>query len=135
MKIPAILALAMLLLTAGCSSPTFYWYHPDRTIQEAKADYMECLDQARQKSGDMINDQHYDRLAPRDDPSGSKGPLKDESQPAADPRDAQEVWQERYTRSVIADCMREKGYLKVRPDRIPDSVHTKKLPEGGVAGQ
>ena len=135
MKTPAILALAMLLLTAGCSSPTFYWYHPDRTIEEAKADYMECLDQARQKSGDMINDQHYDRLAPPDDSSASKGPLENASQPAADPRDAQEAWQERYTQSVIADCMREKGYLKVRPDRIPRGVHTKKVPEGGVAGR
>jgi hypothetical protein len=125
----------MLLLTAGCSSPTFYWYHPDRTLDEAKADYMDCLDQARQKSDDMINDQHYDRLAPPDDSSDLKSPLQGGSRPAADPRDAQDAWRERYEQSVIADCMRGKGYLKVRPDRIPHGVHTKKLPEGAVAGR
>jgi hypothetical protein len=135
MRVLAAISIAMLLLVAGCSSPKFYWYQPDRTLEEAKADYMECLDQARQKSDDVINDQHYDRLAPPDDSSASKGPLQSASRPVPDPRDAQDAWRERYVQSVIADCMRGKGYLKVGRDRIPHGVHTKKLGESGVAGQ
>ncbi len=46
MKISAALLIAMLFLAGGCSSPAYYWYDPDRTLAEAKADYMDCRDQA-----------------------------------------------------------------------------------------
>ncbi|MCX5645871.1 MAG: hypothetical protein NTZ17_14515 [Phycisphaerae bacterium] len=135
MRISAAFLIAMLLLAGGCSSPAYYWYDPGRTLEEAKADYMDSLDQARQKSGDVINDQHYDRLLPPDDPSASTGSPQDQSRTAADPRETQKAWRERYEQSVIADCMRDKGYLTIRSDRIPHGLHTKKVPEGGVAGR
>lgn len=135
MRISAALLIAMLFFAGGCSSPAYYWYDPDRTLEEAKADYMDCLDQARQESGDVINDQHYDRFAPPDGPSALTGSPQDRERTAAHPRETQKAWRQRYEQSIIADSMRDKGYLQVSPDRIPRNVPTKKVPEGGVAGQ
>jgi hypothetical protein len=132
--LPALL-VAMFLPMAGCSSPTFYWYHPDRTLDEAKADFTECLEQAHQKAGDVIGDQYYDRLPPPDGSSALSAVPRDQNRTAADPRKTQDAWRQRYEQSVLTDGMREKGYMKLRSDRIPRGVHTKKLPEGALAGQ
>ncbi len=133
MRALVVCSLMMPLMAAGCSSPSSYWYHPDRTLEEAKADYLECQDQARQKAEDMINEQHYDRLPP-DGSSTLSGSLTERAR-YANPGDTQDAWRERYEQSVLIDCMRAKGYLRLGADRIPDGVHTKKLSKGGVAGR
>ncbi len=133
MKVLLLVSLAALFLASGCSNSTFYWYHPDQTLDEAKADYTECWDEARQKAGDMISGKHYDRLAPPSSSSASAASPRDRV--AAAPDDAQGAWRDRYEQSVVADCMRAKGYMKLAPDRIPEGVHTKKFPQSGVAGR
>jgi hypothetical protein len=82
----------------------------------------------------MINDQHYDRLPPPDGSLTSRD-LHAQDRKTRDPREIQDAWQERYEQSVVTDCMREKGYMMLRPDHIPPGVHTKKLSKGAVAGQ
>ena len=134
MRALVALSIMMLLALAGCSGPSFYWYHPDRPLDEAQADYFECQGQARQKADDMISEEHYDRVPPLDDSSTASGSLTDRAR-SANPRETQDAWRQRYEQSVLADCMRAKGYLQVRPGRIPHGVHTKKLPKGGVAGR
>jgi hypothetical protein len=135
MRISAALLIAMLFLAGGCSSPAYYWYDPDRTLEEAKADYMDCLDQARHESGNVINDRHYDRLAPPEGPSALTDLPPDQSRKVANPRETQKAWRELYEQSIIADSMRDKGYLQVSADRLPRHMPTKKVPEGGVAGR
>ena len=135
MKALIALLMATIFLAAGCSSPTFYWYHPDRTLEEAKTDYCACQDVACQKAGDVIGDQHYDRLPPPDGPSALSGSPTDRGRSAADPRETQKAWRARYEQSVLTDCMRDKGYMKLRADRLPRDLHTEKLPQGGVAGR
>jgi hypothetical protein len=130
----ALSVMTMALALAGCSSPSFYWYHPDRTIEQAKADYVACQDEARHKAEDMINEQHYDRLPPVDGSSPLTGSLTERAR-YAKPDETQDAWRERYEQSVITDSMRAKGYLRLGADRIPQGVHTKKFPEGGVAGR
>jgi len=132
----ALVALSMttLLTVAGCSSPSFYWYHPDRSLDEAKADYLECQDQAHQKAEDMINEQHYDRIPPPDGSSTASGSLTERAR-YADPGETQDAWRERYEQSVLTDCMRARGYLRLGADRVPHGVHTKKLSNGAVAGR
>jgi hypothetical protein len=44
MRALVAVSIMMLLAVAGCSGPSFYWYHPDRTLDQAKADYLECED-------------------------------------------------------------------------------------------
>jgi len=135
MKALVVLSIAVFLLGAGCSSPTSYWYHPERTVEEAKADLLECRDQARQTAADMITDQHYNRVPPPTDLSAPKGLPREPVQPAADPRDLQKAWRERYEQSVLADCMRRRGYIKAGADRIPRGTRTGKLGNHAVAGQ
>jgi len=134
MRALVALSIMMLLTVAGCSSPSFYWYHPDRSLDDVEADYLECQDQARQKAEDMINEQHYDRLPPPgDSPAVSGSPT--ERARYANPGKTQDAWRERYEQSVVTDCMRAKGYLRLGADRVPHGVHTKKLSGGGVAGR
>ncbi len=135
MKALVLASLAIVFLAGGCSNPAFYWYHPDRTLDEAKADFVACRDDARQKAGDMISDQHYDRLPPPDGPSALQSTPRDPGRSATDARETQKAWRERYEQSVITDCMRDKGYVRLRPDRVPHSVRTRKLPQGAVAGR
>ena len=49
MPMPRSIALLLLVLAgAGCkSTPSKYWYHPDKTLEEARADCRECTRQAR----------------------------------------------------------------------------------------
>jgi len=133
MKTLVLVSVVMLFLASGCSNSTFYWYHPDRSLEEAKADYTECWDQARQKANDMISGQHYDRLAPPSSSSAVASSPRDRI--AAVPDDAQGAWRDQYEQSVVADCMRAKGYMKVTRDHIPHGVHTQKFSQGGVAGR
>ena len=133
MRALGALSIMMLLTLAGCSSTSSYWYHPDRSLEEAEADYLECQDQAGRKAADMINEQHYDRLPP-DGSSTLSGSLTERAR-YANPGDTQDAWRERYEQSALTDCMRAKGYLRLGADRVPDGVHTKKLSKGGVAGR
>jgi hypothetical protein len=135
MKILAVLLPAALLPTVGCAGPAFYWYHPERTLAEAEADYMACHQQAVERAGDVISDQYYDRLPPPEGPSALKSTPQDPGRSATDPRQTQEAWRRRYEQSVIADCMREKGYLRLRTDRVPAGVRALELPAGAVAGR
>jgi hypothetical protein len=134
MRVLVTLSIMMMFALAGCSGPSFYWYHPDRTLDQAKADYLACEDQARQKAADMITEQHYDRLPPSDDSLTAPSSLTERAR-YADPGKTQEAWRARYEQSVIADSMRAKGYLRLQGGHVPPGVRTKKLSDGGVAGQ
>jgi hypothetical protein len=131
MRIPALLAIALPLLLAGCSSPKYYWYHPDRSLDEAKADFQDCLEQAHRKAGDVLNDPHLEHLPPPDNSVFRNEPL--DQKPSE--TDAHEAWLQYYEQSVLADCLREKGYIKVSRTRLPHDAHTKQFDEGAVAGQ
>jgi hypothetical protein len=136
MRVSAALVIATLLAAGGCSSPAYYWYDPDRSLEEAKADYMDCLDQARHESGNVINDQHYDRVAPPNGSSVLPGLPPDQNRKVGDPAETQKAWRQRYEQSIIADGMRDKGYLQVSANRIPRRMPTQKVPAGGgVAGR
>jgi hypothetical protein len=134
MRASVALSIQMLLTLAGCSSPTSYWYHPDRTLEEAKADYLECQDQARRKAEDMINEQHYDRLPPADNSSAASGSLTERAR-YANPGDTQDAWRQRYEQSAITNGMKAKGYLRLGVDGVPRDVRTEKLSGGGIAGR
>lgn len=134
MRALVALSLVTLLTVAGCSGPSFYWYHPNRTLEEATDDYLACQDQARQKAADLINEQHYDRLPPPDGSLTASGSLTERAR-YANPGETQDAWRERYEQSVIANGMKAKGYLRLGPDRVPRDLRTKELSEVGVAGR
>jgi len=134
MKVWTAVTAALLFLMAGCSSPAFYWYQPDQPLEEAEADYCECLDQASQTAGDLMGSQHDDRLGPPAD-KAAPGARHERDRSPAEAREVRRAWRERYEQGVLADCMRERGYLRLRPELVPRDVRTKKFPHGAVAGQ
>ncbi|MCL5282977.1 MAG: hypothetical protein M1376_24090 [Planctomycetes bacterium] len=132
MRALAALCTMMMLALAGCSGPSFYWHHPDRSLDEAQADYLACQDQARQKAADIINEQHYDRLPPAD--GSASGSLTERAR-YANPGETQDAWRGRYEQSVITECMKTKGYLRLGADGVPHGMRTKKMDYGAIAGQ
>ena len=134
MRASLTLSIMMLLTVAGCSGPSYYWYHPDRTLEEAQADYLECREQARRKAEDMINEQHYDRLPPSDNASTVSSSLRDRTRDT-DPSGTQDAWRHRYEQSALTEGMRAKGYLRLGTDSVPEGVHTKTISKVGVAGR
>ncbi len=134
MRALTALSVMMMLALAGCSSPSFYWYHPDRSLDDAQADYLECQDQARHKAADMINEQHYDRLPPTDSSSSGKLSLTDQAR-YTNPGDAQDAWRQQYEQSVVTEGMRAKGYLRLGAAGVPHGMRTKKMDYGAIAGR
>jgi hypothetical protein len=128
MKILAAICVALLLLLTGCSGPAYYWYHPDRSLEEAEADYRTCQEDAKHKSADMIGGQHYDRLPPPEDASDRSVSPRERNRVAAGAGETQDAWRDQYERSVIGEGMKAKGYLKLSPEHIPHGVHTLRAP-------
>jgi hypothetical protein len=135
MKILATICVVLLLLLTGCSSNKFYWYHPDRSLEEAEADYTACREDAQHKAADTISGQHYDRLPPPEGASERSVSPQERSRVAGHSSETQDAWRDQYVQSVIASGMKEKGYQKLSPGHIPHGVHTKKFDEGAVAGR
>jgi hypothetical protein len=135
MKALILLSIMALLLLAGCSSPTVYWYHPDRTLDEAAADYSQCQEEASRKAADMISGHHYDRLPPPEGAPGLNDSLQERGRSKYNPDETQDAWRERYEQSIISNSMKEKGYLKLSQDHVPPGVHTRHFDEGAVAGR
>jgi hypothetical protein len=82
----------------------------------------------------MIREQHYDRLPPLEDSLAvSTSPA--ERARYAEPGATQDAWRQRYEQSVLTDCMRARGYLRLGADGVPRGVRTEKVLEGAVAGR
>jgi hypothetical protein len=64
MKMYTALLVIVLLGMGGCagSKPPFYWFHPDKTLEEAKADYAECESQAQEEAEEITQDEYFERL-------------------------------------------------------------------------
>ncbi len=127
MRAPAVSLVLTILLFSGCApSPTHYWYHPQKTLEQAKADYRECETRAEAwvaESDVSMADDHR-----RGDPITDDWEFYQEHQKHPALRAS-------YQRSIIEGCMRGKGYLKVRDYRLPSDVRRKDYETGGVAGR
>ncbi len=136
MRAQAILLMMVAFLAAGCSGPKpeFYWYHPERTLKEVKADYRECELQARDEAAKAIEDEYFDRLrSPVALEAGDKPPAK--KRKSTDPAlQAKIDWGRRYKQSAFDGCMQGRSYVQIRAYQLPDGVKTKELPLGAVAG-
>jgi len=107
MRVLAALLGLLLFLMAGCElGPTHFWYHPARTLEQARADCELCEERAR--ADEDAAKERTDKTAP-------------------------EV--ERGVHYIFEGCMEGKGYLKLRDYRLPSNVRKKNYSLGGVAGR
>ena len=134
MKARIVLLTALLFLVGGCFRPGFYWYRPDKTIEQAKADYCWCEQKARQEATEAVADDYLDHNFPVDPPGSYSGP-QDSSLYPHDPFNAWLTWGDTYKRNVFAGCMKQRGYQQVKPYRLPSNAQTKSLSMGAIAGR
>ncbi len=134
MRTSVVFLVVMPLLAAGCSNPSFYWYHPDRTFEEAKTDYCECRDKASRQADEAVADEYFNHLRSpaRSGYSYDSLPPDDAS---ADVLDAQATWGELYEQNAFNGCMRSRGYVQLKAHRIRPGLRTKDLPMGAIAGR
>ncbi|MEN6575872.1 MAG: hypothetical protein ABFD90_05965 [Phycisphaerales bacterium] len=137
MKARAILPAMALLFAAGCSGPKpeFYWYHPGKTFEEARADYAECKIQAEDEAAKAVEDKYFDRLrSPAVLASGEDAPAPKKK--SDDPSlKAKAEWGAVYKQNAFAGCMESRGYVKLKDYQVSDTVKTKQLPLGAIAGK
>ena len=134
MRTSVIFLVGMLLLAAGCSNPSFYWYYPDKTFEETKTDYCECRDKARQQAAEAVADEYFDHLRSPTRPGYSyDSSSRDDA--SADALDAQATWGELYKQNAFNGCMRSRGYVQLKAYRIRPGLRTKDLPMGAIAGR
>jgi hypothetical protein len=135
MKAQAALLAMVLFSGIGCSSkPEFYWYHPDKTFEEVKADYTECDDKAQEEAAEAVDDEYFDRLrSPANLVKTDKPPQKNKSRDPA--LKAKADWGEFYKQKAFAGCMQSRGYVKLRSHQVLPTLKTKELPLGAIAGR
>jgi len=126
--------LLMLFACTGCSSkPDFYWFHPDRTIEEVKADYDECASKAQEEAVRAVDEQYFDRLrSPSSITNPDQPPAKSKTDPSLK---AKAEWALLYKQNAFAGCMQSRGYIKLPFHQVPPTLKTKELPLGAIAGR
>jgi hypothetical protein len=140
MKTHAALLVLVLLGAAGCSGakPKFYWFHPDRTFDEAKADYEQCAAQAQEDAEKVTEDEYFERLRSPVVLSGDDEAIKQRKKPkkSEDPASlARDEWRDLYKQNAFSGCMTSRGYVQLREYQVSASLKTKKLPLGAIAGR
>ena len=124
-----LLTLALFLL-AGCApGPDDYWYHPDKTLKQAKADYCECEARAEKEAREMAADEALARSRTRSRSADDDWEYYNE-QVAARSNPVMV-----YEKNVLEGCMRGRGYVKVPEHRLPSELRTKDYAQRGVAGR
>lgn len=137
MRTQSVFLMLSLFLTAGCAGPKppFYWYHPDKTLEEVKADYTECESKAQEEAAKMVEDEYFDHLrSPNVLAAGEEPPAKKSK--SADPElQAKTDWGKLYEQKAFAGCMQSRGYVQLRAYQVTPSLKRKELPMGAIAGK
>ena len=137
MRIHTILPVMALLVAGVCSGPKpdFYWYHPGKTFQEAKADYSECKAQAEEEAAKAVEDKYFDRLRSPTvlaDGEESRTKRRKSDDPALQ---ARTEWGTLYKQNAFSGCMQSRGYVKLKDYQVSPDLKTKELPLGAIAGR
>ena len=134
MKTSAIVLTAILFLATGCSCSRHYWYRPDRTLEQARADYHECQRKASHEAFEAATEQYIQRTRAPGHAASSYNTPREEST-FDDPVYTWLTWGDLYEQNVFAGCMKAKGYTRLQAHRLPDKVRTKTLSLGALAGR
>jgi hypothetical protein len=140
MKIRTLLLVLALLGVSGCagSKPAFYWYHPDRTFEEAKAEYAECEVKAQEDADAIVEDEYFERLRSPVVLSGDEEAMKKRKRQSKS-RDsaslARDEWRDLYKQNAFSGCMTSRGYVQLRGYQLSKDFKTKELPLGAIAGK
>jgi hypothetical protein len=130
MKVPAAFLTLTLLILVGCApGPTHYWYHPDKTLEQAKEDCRACQTRAEGEADEMAAE--ADRWETRSQSRASDDGWKFYDEQVKSRSNLGTMYRD----NVFEGCMRSKGYVKIKDYRLPSNLRTKSYSLGAVAGR
>jgi hypothetical protein len=133
----ALLLMTALFAATGCSGPRpeFYWYQPDKTLEEVKTAYAECESKAREDAARAVEEQYFDRLRSPVDLMDADNPPSRRNRSADPALEAKARWGDLYRQNAFNGCMQSRGYVKLRAHQVPSNIRTRQLPMGAIAGK
>jgi hypothetical protein len=124
-----------LLMAAGCTKPSRYWYQPSKSLEQARDDYCTCRDCARQEASEAVADEYLDdMLSPTARPRAYSAPHDDVGL-SHSPFDSWNTWGQLYQGNIFHGCMERRGYRHVKSDHLPTKTRTRRLSLGAIAGR
>jgi len=130
MKVPATLLTLMALSLVGCTpGPTHYWYHPDKTLEQAKEDCRACQTRAEKEAGEMAAEEARLQVRSQSRASDDGWKFYDEQVKS------RSNFGTMYKENVFEGCMQSRGYMKIKDYRLPSNLRTKSYSMGAVAGR
>lgn len=132
--IGSILALIGFALS-GCSSPHYYWYNPDKYLNDARQDCRECYAEAIEQGAEDVAYDYYSRSPEmREAPYSS---ARDKDSERIDLRYLCEStnWGMTHRENIFRGCMKSRGYHLVREDELDRDIRKSSLRAGKVAGK
>lgn len=130
MKVPATFLAPMVLILVGCApGPTHYWYHPDKTLEQAKEDCRACEARAEEVAGEMAAEEEQMQVRSQSRASDDGWKFYDEQVRS------RSNFGTRYRENAFEGCMRSRGYMKIKDYRLPSGLRTKSYSMGAVAGK
>jgi uncharacterized membrane protein len=130
MKVPVALLTLTLFLLVGCApGPTHFWYHPDKTLKQAKEDCRACQSRAEDEAGEMVAEEERRQLRSESRSSDDGWKFYDEQVKSRSSVGTL------YKKNVFDGCMQGRGYVKVKDYRLPSNLRTKSCSMGAVAGR
>ena len=131
-----IMALTVAIFAvAGCSRSHSYWYQQNKTLEQARADCLDCQRQARREAGEAAADQYMRHI---DSPLHRPGDYATDHDRVGPDDEYIHSWPTSggvYEQNVFDGCMKHKGYQKLKSHRLPPNTRTKSLSLGAVAGR
>ena len=135
MNVRITVLTTVIFALAGCGGSHSYWYQQGKTLEQARADCLDCERQARQEAGEAASYQYVRHIdsplyRPRDYGSDRDRVMPDDDYVHSWPAPAGV-----YEQNVFDGCMKRKGYQKLKSHRLPANTRTKSLSLGAVAGR
>lgn len=130
MKVSAVLLALTVFLLVGCApGPTRFWYHPDKTLEQAKVDCRACQSRAEDEAGEMAVEEEHRQARSQSRSSDDGWKFYDEQVKSRSSLGTM------YKKNVFDGCMQGRGYIKVEDYRLPSNLRTKSYSMGAVAGR
>lgn len=132
--IASILVLVGFAL-CGCSGPRYYWYHPEKTLSEARLDCRECYNLAVEQAAEDVADEYYRRPPElRQTPPGSSHNDR-WSGTEFEALNESTLWGMTHRENLFRGCMSSRGYRLTSENQLGRHIRKSSLRTGKVAGK
>jgi len=120
---------------SGCSSPRHYWYHPEKTLSEARLDCRECYNQAVEQAAEDVADEYYRRPREMQETPPWSSRSDRWSGEEFEALNESTLWGSTHRENLFRGCMTSRGYSLTSEKELDSTIRKSSLRAGKVAGQ